>query len=99
MSNEEFDKKIGFIVDQQAQFASDMGQLKDVVTRLANASLQRFEHLEDKVSAVVDAQLKTERSISTLAEKMAELAEAQTHTDQRLNALIDIVSEGRNGKA
>jgi hypothetical protein len=30
--------------------------------------------------------------------RMAELAESQTHTDQRLNALIDIVREGRNGK-
>jgi hypothetical protein len=30
--------------------------------------------------------------------KMSELAEAQAHTDGRLDALIDIISNGRNGK-
>ena len=37
-----------FIVDQQAQFASDIGQLGDVVGRLANASLNRIKNLDDK---------------------------------------------------
>ena len=91
-------KQMEFIVEQQAQFASDIGQLKDIVARLANSSLQRIENLENKVSALVDAQIKTEGSVSTLAEKMVELTDAQTHTDQRLNVLIDIISEGRNGK-
>ncbi len=99
MTNEELEKKMEFIVEQQALFASDIGQLKDIVTRLANASLNRLENLEDKVSVLVDAQIKTEGNVSTLAERMAELAEAQAHTDQRLNALIDIVGQGRNGKS
>jgi hypothetical protein len=30
---------------------------------------------------------------------MTQLAESQQHTDERLNALIDIVMEGRNGKS
>lgn len=92
-------KQMEFIVEQQAQFAFDIGQLKDIVARLANSSLQRIEKLEDKVSALVDAQIKTESSVSTLAEKMVELTEAQSHTDQRLSVLIDIISEGRNGKS
>lgn len=92
-------KQMEFIVEQQAQFASDLGQLKDIVARSANSSLQRMEKLEDKVSALVDAQIKTEGSVLTLPEKMAELTEAQPHTDQRLNMLIDIISEGRNGKS
>src|SRR6058998_2486093 len=92
-------KRMEFIVEQQAQFASDIGQLKDIVARLANSSLQRIENLENKVSALVDAQIKTEGNVSTLAEKMTELTEAQAHTDQRLNVLIDIISEGRNGKS
>jgi Txe/YoeB family toxin of Txe-Axe toxin-antitoxin module len=92
-------KQMEFIVEQQAHFATDIGQLKDIVARLANSSLQRIENLENKVSALVDAQIKTEANVSTLAEKMVELAEAQSHTDQRLNVLIDIISEGRNGKS
>ena len=33
MSNEEFEKKMEFIVDQQALFAGKIGQLEDIVTR------------------------------------------------------------------
>src|SRR4051812_23251963 len=87
-------KQMEFIVEQQAQFASDIGQLKDIVARLANTSLQRIENLENKVSALVDAQIKTEGNLSTLAE-------AQVHTDERLNAFISVVeryiSNDRNG--
>ena len=46
MTNEEFDKRMEFILGQQAQFASDIGTLKDVVAdiegvvaRLANAKI------------------------------------------------------------
>jgi hypothetical protein len=37
-------------------------------------------------------------AMTTLAERMAELAEAQAHTDQRMDALIDIISQGRQGE-
>jgi hypothetical protein len=85
MDNEDkVQKQMEFIIEQQAQFASDIGQLKDIVARLANASLRRIENLEDKVSALVDAQIKTEGNLSTLAE-------AQVHTDERLNAFISVV--------
>jgi hypothetical protein len=95
MANEDkIQKQMKFIVEQQAQFASDIGQLKDIVARLANSSLQRIENLENKVSALADAQIKTEENLSTLAE-------AQVHTDERLNAFISVIeryiSKDRNG--
>ena len=43
MSNEEFEKKVEFIVGQQAQFAAQIGQLEDLIARLAKATLDRFE--------------------------------------------------------
>ena len=45
---------------------------------------------DDKITIMIDAQIKNE-------ERFAELAESQKHTDRRLDALIDIV--GRNGKS
>jgi hypothetical protein len=95
MANEDkIQKQMEFIVEQQAQFASDIGQLKDIVARLANTSLQRIENLENKVSSLIDAQIKTEENLSTLAE-------AQGHTDERLNAFISVIeryiSKNRNG--
>jgi hypothetical protein len=40
---------------------------------------------------MIDAQIKNEY-------RFAELAESQKQTDRRLDALIDIVKHGRNGK-
>jgi len=54
---------------------------------------------EAKIAALADAQIKTEEALVRLAEAHAKLAESQAHTDQRLDALIDIVREGRNGKS
>jgi hypothetical protein len=96
-------KQMDFIGQQQAQFASDIGQLRDsigqlqdVVTRLANASFQRMDNLEDKVFSLVDAQIKTEGNLSALAQ-------AQVNTDKRLDALITMferyISKGQNGNS
>jgi peptidoglycan hydrolase CwlO-like protein len=63
---------------------------------------------EAKIAALADAQIKTESVMASLGGSMNELAaaqaraeqrfsEAQTHTEQRLDALIDIVREMRDG--
>lgn len=96
MSNEEFEKKVEFILNQQAQFSSDLGELKDIVTQLARATLNRFEatdkridDVDERIAALVDSQLDTE-------EKMKK-------TDEALRNLIAVVdryfTEGRNGKS
>ncbi|HEY0322349.1 MAG TPA: hypothetical protein VGC66_15435 [Pyrinomonadaceae bacterium] len=54
---------------------------------------------EAKIAALADAQIKTEAALVKLAEAHTKLAESQSHTDQRLDALIDIVRELRNGKS
>jgi DNA repair ATPase RecN len=56
------------------------------------------ENSERKIAALADAQIRTEEAITRLSDKMAELVAQQAHTDQRLDALIDIVREGRAGK-
>jgi DNA repair exonuclease SbcCD ATPase subunit len=60
---------------------------------------------ESKLAALTDAQIRTDEALSRLADSQARLAdsqarlaESQVHTDQRLDALIDIVREWRNGK-
>lgn len=96
MSNEEFERQREFILEQQAQFAADIGELKDIVTQLARATLSRFEATEkrlddvdERISALVDSQIQTEENIK--------------HMGENLKNLITIVdrhfSEGRNGKS
>jgi hypothetical protein len=95
MSNEELERRMAFIVEQQAQFASDIQQLREaqtqtdqvvaqtgeIVARLANVTLEGFKDVNAKINALVDSQI---------------------HTDENLRNLVAVVdryfSEGRNGK-
>ena len=96
MSNEEFDKKAEFIVEQQAQFASKVEQLEDIVARLAKATLDRFEisdkridEIDKRIGALINSQIQTEENVKK--------------TDEHLRNLIAVVDryfrEGRNGGA
>ena len=88
MNNEEFEKKMAFIVEQQAQFGSDIQQLQEtqaqtekVVARLANATLAGFNNVDVKIDALVDSQMRTDETL------------------RNLMAVVDrYFSEGRNGK-
>lgn len=88
MNNEELDRKMAFIVEQQAQFAADIQQLQaahqqteNVVGRLANATLAGFNDVNAKINALVDSQIRTDESLRNLI------------------AVVDrYFSEGRNGK-
>lgn len=82
MSNEEFEKKMEFIVDQQAQSAAKIGQLEDIVGRLANASLKRLEDTDEKIAALVDSQIR-------LTEAQGQTVESLRNTDQKIAALVD----------
>jgi len=73
MSNEEFERKMTFIAEQQAQFAADIQQLQaaqakteNVVGRLANATLAGFNDVTVKIEALVDSQIRTDESLRNL---------------------------------
>jgi chromosome segregation ATPase len=109
MNNEEIQKTMEFILEQQAQFAANIQKLQEermrddsrvkrlegsfqLLVQLAQSTDTRLDTLETNMTTL-------ETNMATLAEAQAHLAEAQAHTDERLSALIDIVREGRNGKA
>jgi len=95
MSNEEIERRMAFIVEQQAQFATGIQQLREVqaqteqvVARLANVTLEGFKDVNAKINALVDSQIRTDQNLS--------------RTEESLRNLIAIAdryfSEGRNGK-
>ena len=122
MNNEEFDRKMAFIVTQQAQFASDIqqlqesqlrtdqvvahtaevvGQMGEVVTRLANVTHAGFAEVNGKLNALVDAQIRTEESLARTQEGLRLTNENVASTDESLKNLIAAVDRyllGRNGK-
>ena len=73
----------------------------------AGVRARRGEREQDeKIDMIIDAQVKNEERFAQNEERFAKLAEAQTemaisqaHTDRRLDALIDIIREQRNGKS
>jgi hypothetical protein len=109
MSNEELERRMAFIVEQQAQFATDIQQLREsqtqtdqvvaqsgeIVARLANVTLEGFKDVNGKINALVDSQIRTEENLSRTEENLS-------RTDENLRKLIAVVdryfSEGRNGR-
>lgn len=95
MNNEEFDRKMAFIIEQQSHFAADIlqsrelqAQTENVVERLAHATLEGFKDVNAKIDSLADSQIR--------------LTKAQTHTDENLRNLIAVAdryfTEGRNGE-
>lgn len=98
MSNPDIQKHLDFIVEQQAQFVVNQEKAGERLTRLENIVTNAYVDMRDRYNALVDAQLKSEEKIAAVAdaqlrltEVQQTLAEGQKHTDDRLNALIDIV--------
>lgn len=122
MTNEEMQRTRGFIVEQQARFATNIQRLQEerirdtprlarleesfpLLVKVAGNTDHRLDRLDSTATALESAATALESttaalesSNATLVANMAALATAQTHTDERLTALIDIVREGRNGE-
>jgi chromosome segregation ATPase len=101
MTNDETQRKMDFIVNQQAQFSADIHHLKELHAQAE----KRIATIEDTMTRLAGATLTlTQRMVELSAaqahmdSKMVYLAESQEHADQRLNALVDIVRDKMNGR-
>lgn len=101
MTDEERQRQMDFILEQQAQFSVHLTQTQESVKVLAE-SQARTDETVARLSIQV-GQLTTQvqliaRQQEHINEVVAVIADAPQHTDERLNALIDVVQQGRNGK-
>ncbi len=99
MTDEERQRTMDFIVEQQAKLSvnhqkSDerIGRLERIVKLMVSAGRRTRRHVRE-----MDERF--EQRFARLIDALTTLAEGQAHTDRRLDALIDIVREGRNGKS
>jgi coenzyme F420-reducing hydrogenase beta subunit len=77
-------------------------RLERIVRLMVKAGLRSRRHerdQDDKINKIIDLQMKNEERFGKNEERFARLAEAQAHTDRRLDALIDIVRNDRNGRS
>jgi predicted nucleic acid-binding Zn-ribbon protein len=105
MTNEQRDKTINFILEQQAKLTSDMQQLAEA----AVASEKRISRLEGAIVTVInmigDSNKRTDAKIAELNErtdaKIAELNAKWNETSERLGHFIFVfekyISERQNG--
>lgn len=77
-------------------------RLERVARLMVRAGLRARRHSreqDEKINMIIDAQIKNEARFAKLAQAQTDLTESQSHTDRRLDALIDMIREGRNGKS
>lgn len=103
MTNEEFEKRMDFIIDHQARFAVDIEKLKERQDKFSE-DMEKLKERQDKCSEDIeklskDVQLLTQATLANVS-MMGKLIEAQKHTDDkiaqlsdRLNALINVVEK------
>jgi FtsZ-binding cell division protein ZapB len=105
MTNDEMQRAMEFIVDQQAQSAAKIDALAEAQTRNTEgiqALLSIAQIHEREIDALSQQVSSVSQDISALSREIGNLGETTRATDERLNALINVVerqmSEGRNGK-
>jgi uncharacterized phage infection (PIP) family protein YhgE len=102
MTNDELDKRMEFIIEQQAQFTVNIEQLREglqelresqlatnqIVNRLAAVTLEGFKDVSAKIDALVDAQLRADANLNTMNDAL-----------HNVIAVVDRYFRGRNGNA
>ena|SRR5258705_5060009 len=98
MTNEEMQRAMEFIVGQEAKSSAKIDALVEAQKRAD----ERWGRTEEGIRALLTIAEIHEREIQANTQQILSLGETTRTTDERLNALINIVerqiSEGRNGK-
>ncbi len=94
MTNEEMQKTMQFILEQQAQFVVDIQKLQEthtqtenLVQRLAVFTVKGFEDTDAKINALIDAQMRTDENLNRTDEAV-----------RNLTAVADRYFRERNGQ-
>jgi hypothetical protein len=78
-----------------------LDRLERIAKLLVRASLRARREMrqqDDKITIMIDAQIKNEERFAKLVQMQADLVESQVTTERRLDALTEVVEESRNGK-
>jgi len=84
MNNEEFDRKMAFIVEQQAQFASDIQQLQESQSRTDQVVAQTAELVGQTGEVVTRLANVTHAGFTEVNAKINALVDAQIRTEENL---------------
>lgn len=104
MTNEEMQRAMDFIVQQQAQASARIDSVGEKLEALAETQARNTEGIQAllTIAQIHERQFETlSHQIGSVSRNVALLGETTKATDDRLNALINVVerqmSNGRNG--
>ena len=96
MTNEEFEKRMEFMIEQQARFSSDIQLLQEAQARTEQALAQtqqtvaQTEQIVARLANVTSVGFKdVTAKIDALVDSQIRLTESQTRTDAKIEALAD----------
>jgi hypothetical protein len=114
MTNEEMEKTMQFILEQQAQFTTNFQKIEEArekdsvrITRLEESFqllVQLAQSHDERLVTLAEAQIRTSEQMAAINDRMAEINDRMAETDERLNSLIMVVeryisSKGQNGSS
>ena len=98
MTGEEMERAIEFLLQSQASFETRLERTDQQLNKLTD-DVNQLTRQVTETSQQLQAYAQTQSEfIEIVTRTMTGLAEAQARTDERLNALIDVVQQGRSGK-
>jgi hypothetical protein len=90
---ERFERGLDHLLENQAKHQEHLQRNDRLITRI----LDNQDDLKEGARALMTSQVlfadQTREAFTDVAHKLAELAEAQKHTDERLNQVINVVDE------
>ncbi len=106
MTDEERQRAMDFIIEQQANLSANQQQGEERTSRLErilklmiSAGRRTRRHLGEMDERFDQRFAKLTEALTTLAEAQTRTEASIAHTDKRLDALIDIVRTDRNGRS
>ena len=104
MTNDQFERRMQFIVEQQAQFSADILELKETQKLEGQLWREKYDNLTDAITTIVGMVGKLTESQARLfaaqertGDQLSELTNKQGETDGRLNTLIGVVERYFSG--
>jgi hypothetical protein len=97
MNNEEMNKKMEFIVEQQAKFAAEIEITREVQAADAKLFREQDRRLADAIIGLVDIVGNLTRAQTRTDESIKRLTEAQSRTEASLNILVNVVERHLHG--
>ena len=101
MTEEERQRQMDFMLNQQAQFVTDIQSLQEAIQGLQETHVAAEKRMTRIESVLVKGYQETTSNINALIESQEAMIQAQHRTDERLNIFINVVERtlsGGNGK-